>query len=70
MENIRNQLMSSHPQPMSDLPEDMTIPLILNGPAFAPGRTLEAASIKDVAPTVAALLGASPAREWEGNSLL
>ncbi|WP_024734597.1 penicillin-binding transpeptidase domain-containing protein [Enterocloster asparagiformis] len=24
MENIRNQLMSSHPQPMSDLPEDMT----------------------------------------------
>lgn len=54
----------------SDLPEDMTIPLILNGPAFAPGRTLAAASIKDVAPTVAALLGASPARAWEGNSLL
>lgn len=54
----------------TDLPEDMTIPLILNGPAFAPGRVLESASIKDMAPTIAALLGAAPAREWEGKSLL
>ena len=54
----------------SDLPEDMTIPIILNGPSFAPGRALKNASIKDVAPTVAEMLGATPAREWEGRSLL
>ena len=28
------------------------------------------ASIKDIAPTIADLLGAKPAREWEGHSLL
>ena len=54
----------------SDLPEDMTIPVILNGPSFAPGLSLEDVSIKDVAPTVAEMLGATPAREWEGRSLL
>ncbi len=54
----------------SDQPEDMTIPIILNGPSFAPGRTIRNASIKDVAPTVAEMLGATPAKEWEGRSLL
>ena len=54
----------------SDLPEDMTIPVILNGPSFAPGKALKNVSIKDVAPTIAEMLGASPAREWEGRSLL
>jgi len=54
----------------SDMPEDMTIPVIFNGPSFAPGRTLENVTIKDVAPTVAEMLGATPAREWEGRSLL
>ena len=54
----------------SDLPEDMTIPVIMNGPSFAPGRSLEGVSIRDIAPTVAEMLGAAPAREWEGRSLL
>ena len=54
----------------SDCPEDMTIPIILNGPSFAPGKTIRNASIKDVAPTIAAMLGATPAKEWEGRSLL
>ena len=54
----------------TDMPEDMTIPIILNGPSFAPGRTLKDVSIKDVAPTIAEMLNARPAREWEGRSLL
>lgn len=54
----------------SDRPEDMTIPMVFNGPSFAPGKTLDAPSIKDIAPTVAAMLDTMPAREWEGRSLL
>ena len=54
----------------TQMDEDMTIPLILCGKHFAPGRELSAVDIKDVAPTVAELLGASPAEEWEGKSLL
>ena len=54
----------------SDRPEDMTIPVILNGPSFAPGRALANVSIKDLAPTIVEMLGATPAREWEGRSLL
>ena len=50
----------------TDLPEDMTIPLIIHGPGWTPGRDLGDRSIKDIAPTIAHLLGARPAREWEG----
>jgi predicted AlkP superfamily pyrophosphatase or phosphodiesterase len=53
----------------TDMEEDMTIPLLFNGPKFAP-RELENISIKDVAPTIAHLLGASPAKEWEGHSII
>lgn len=54
----------------SDIPEDMTIPLFAYGEAFAPGEQWQdGASIKDVAPTVAKLLGAAPAKEWEGKPL-
>lgn len=52
------------------LPEDMTIPVCAFGPAFKEGREFaREVSIKDVAPTVAKLLGARPAREWEGRPL-
>ena len=54
----------------SDCPEDMTIPLVMHGPSFEKGAVLPGASIKDIAPTIADLLGAKPAREWEGHSLL
>jgi len=54
----------------TEMPEDMTIPVIMNGPSFLPGKTLSDVSIMDVAPTVAEILGASPAKEWEGRSLL
>lgn len=55
----------------SDMPEDMTIPLIFCGGGYEKNRRIEQhVSILDVAPTITALLGAQPAREWEGNVLL
>ena len=54
-----------------DCPEDMTIPLLIRGETFAPGSALPGdVSIKDLAPTIAALLGVPPCRDWEGRSLL
>ena len=50
-------------------PEDMTIPMIAIGPDFAPGSALDGASIMDIAPTVAKLLGVEPDEDWEGKSL-
>ena len=50
----------------TDLDEDMIIPMICHGTAFAPGTDLGTVSIKDVAPTVTALLGVKPDEEWEG----
>ena len=53
----------------TDMPEDMTIPFI----AFGNGiehRELEGVGIIDVPPTVAALLGVEPDRDWEGRNVL
>ena len=52
------------------MPEDMTIPLCFCGPRFTPGKELTGVSIKDVAPTIAALLEVPPVKEWEGRSIL
>ena len=52
-----------------DCPEDMTIPLMIRGEGIVPGP-LGDVSIKDVAPTVAALLGVPPCRDWEGRCLV
>ncbi len=54
----------------TELDEDMVIPLICHGSAFDPSRSLDGASIKDIAPTVAVLLGVKPDDEWEGRNLL
>lgn len=54
----------------TELPEDMTVPVFFCGPDFAAGKELERYHINDLAPTVAALLGADRPREWEGTSLL
>lgn len=54
----------------TDLPSDMTIPIIIKGKDFTPGSTLTDTSIKDLAPTIVKLLGALPDKEWEGKSLL
>jgi len=53
----------------TDMPEDMTIPICFCGPDFEPGKALENVSIKDIAPTVAKLLGVPSVREWEGTPL-
>ncbi len=53
-----------------DVPEDMTIPLLLRGGPFAPGERFTGGSLLDVAPTIAALLEVPPPAEWEGKNLL
>ena len=54
----------------TEMPEDMTIPLVMNGLAFSEGKCFEGGSILDVAPTLGTLVGFKPAREWEGKSLI
>ena len=54
----------------TDLPEDMTTPIIVLGAGVDRFGTLENANIKDIAPTVAALLGVPADPDWEGRSLL
>ena len=54
----------------TDLPEDMTIPVICRGAPFTPGTTLENVSILDLAPTIVKLLGVSADPDWEGKPLV
>lgn len=53
----------------TDCDEDMTVPLLAAGPGIAAGGRLEQGSILDIAPTVAALLGLEPPRDWAGRRL-
>jgi predicted AlkP superfamily pyrophosphatase or phosphodiesterase len=53
-----------------DIPEDMTIPIVFCGNRFEKGKELGAISIKDVAVTIAKLLEVTPAKEWEGVSVI
>lgn len=53
----------------SDMPEDMTIPIICIGKDFKKGADVDGGSIKDIAPTIVDLMGIEPVREWEGTSL-
>jgi len=52
----------------SDMPEDTTIPLIIKSRLVTPGK-LENADIRDIAPTVAKILGVTKPVEWEGKEL-
>lgn len=54
----------------TEMPEDMTVPLMLYGPDFEPGENIENASLLDIAPTIAAVMGVAPVSEWEGRSLI
>ena len=54
----------------TELPEDMTIPLIFAGAERELVGNLENVSIIDIAPTVATLAGIEPNSDWEGKSLL
>lgn len=51
----------------SDLPEDMTIPVVFCGKAFEQNKEISDVSIKDIATTIASLLEVKPAKEWEGK---
>lgn len=53
-----------------DIPEDTTIPMFYIGKAFEAGVRFSGGSILDIAPTVAKLMGAAPAPQWEGNALI
>ena len=54
----------------SDLPEDMTIPVVFCGKPFEKNKEIFDISIKDVAVTIAKLLDVPPAKEWEGKALV
>ena len=53
----------------TDFPEDMTIPMFFFGKDYEAGAEIEDANIKDIAPTVAKLLGVEPDEDWEGNEI-
>lgn len=54
----------------TEMPEDMMIPVFIKGKKVPAGTQLENVSIKDLAPTVTKLLGATADEEWEGHSIL
>ena len=54
----------------TDMPEDMHIPIIMYGKGIRSGDAFEGANLKDIAPTVAKLLGVAADHEWEGRSLI
>lgn len=54
----------------SEMPEDMLIPVIINGKDFEKGEIHNDVNIMDIAPSVAKLLGVEPDEEWEGKSLI
>ncbi len=54
----------------TEMPEDMIIPIIINGKDFEACKQLENANIIDIAPTVTKLLGVEPDIEWEGKPLI
>ena len=53
----------------TELTEDMTIPVIIQGGPFEQGKELENVNIKDIAPTIASLLKVQQPQEWEGKVL-
>lgn len=54
----------------SDMPEDMTIPMLFTGPSFRKNVELENLSIMDIAPTVCKILDVDTSPEWEGKSII
>ena len=53
-----------------NIPEDMTIPMIFSGNAFANGKKFPEANLKDISPTIAKILGLKRAPEWVGKELI
>ncbi len=53
----------------TDKPEDMTIPVFFIGRDFTPGEELVDISMKDIAPTITAILNIPADEFWEGRSI-
>jgi len=53
----------------SECPEDMTIPMFFRGKDFKAGPLAESCSLLDIAPTITAVMGLSPVKEWEGHAV-
>ena len=54
----------------TDMPEDMTIPVIVKNSNIPCGEIGEKVSILDLAPTIAKLMDVEADMEWEGKSLI
>ncbi len=55
----------------TDMAEDMTIPWVVAGPRIKQGHVIQRpVSLLDTAPTLAALLGIPPHKEWEGSAVV
>jgi predicted AlkP superfamily pyrophosphatase or phosphodiesterase len=54
----------------SEIPEDMTVPLIISSKKIRPGELVPPVSILDIAPTAASLMGLDVPNEWVGKSLV
>ena len=52
-----------------DIDEDMTIPVLIQGPGIKKNYVLENVSIKDIAPTIVSLMGLKKDKDWEGKAL-
>lgn len=50
--------------------ENVRVPLLMAAPALKPARIANVASLLDVAPTIADLIGLAPPPDWQGISLL
>lgn len=50
-----------------DIPEDMTIPVIIKSKDYPVGKIEKPVSIKDLAPTITKLLNVPADKEWEGQ---
>jgi phosphopentomutase len=53
----------------TDMAEDITVPMMFIGEEFVAGVEIDGASILDIAPTVANVMGFRPEKEWEGKSI-
>lgn len=54
----------------TDLPEDMTVPLLIRSRFTTPASPIRKANIIDIAPTITAIIGIPANSDWEGRSLL
>ena len=54
----------------TEMPEDMTIPIIMLGCGIDTAGDISGANIKDIAPTITKLLGVEPDPDWEGKSVV